>query len=122
MNKLNYSKLETQPYLLSNNFFPETAHFLFKARTRMLNVMNNFKKSADDDIYLCPLCESDEDSQEHLLKCEIIDNVANVKYDDIFSQNINKQKIAVEALQKAMNQRKEILDNSNQCIKNVVGC
>ena len=78
MKNLTYVKLQTQPYLLSNNFFPETANFLFRARTRMLDVKNNFKNSFDDDIHLCPICESDEDTQEHLIKCEMMNNEINV--------------------------------------------
>ena len=101
--------------MLANNFFPETTNFLFRARTRMLEVKNNFKNSFDDDIHLCPLCESDEDTQEHLLKCEMmIDDLdANLNYDDIFGQNTKKQRKTVENLQKAMNQRKQMMENKN---------
>ena len=58
----------------------------------MLDVMNNFNNSMNDDIYLGPLCESDEDTQEHLLKCEIIKNEENLSYSDIYGQNIKKTK------------------------------
>ena len=43
-------------------------------------------------------CEFDEDSQEHLLSCEMICNNANLNYYEIFGQNIKKQKIVAIAL------------------------
>ena len=43
MENVKYTNLQTQPYLLANNFSPEISNFLFKAWTKMLDVKNNFK-------------------------------------------------------------------------------
>ena len=84
----------------------------------MVNVGNNMGLKSP-----CPLCKEDNepseqrlDSQEHLIYCEIIkrhvpeirENII-VKHDDIFSEDINKQKAAVQLFQKAMNARKRLL-------------
>ena len=84
----------------------------------MVNVGNNMGMKRP-----CPLCKDDSepseqflDSQEHLIICKRIkrhvpevreNNV--IKHDDIFSDDIRKQKAAVELFQKAVNVRKRLL-------------
>ena len=64
----------------------------------------------------CPLCLSKEDSQEHLLSCKKLNEnlVINQKeffcYNDIFSTSVEKNQIAIRALEKLMKKRKLLLD------------
>jgi hypothetical protein len=82
-----------QKYLQSQKINLKKKKILFKARTRMLNVKNNF-----GDKGLCPLCKLNEDDQSHLLDCiiikmkcsDILENKEKCSYKDIYSNNIEK--------------------------------
>ena len=51
MSKLEYVTLELQPYLKSDIIFNRTKKFVFRLRTRMVNVDNNFGKKKS-----CKVC------------------------------------------------------------------
>ena len=89
-----YTDLNGMTYMNDPRFTPDLVTILFKLRTRMFNVRNNFRNNYVQSNTLCPLCSSSEDSQEHLLECDIIkNNVNNNKdsvYEDIFSDDPEK--------------------------------
>jgi len=64
LQNIQYTKLEMQDYLKSQKINLQKKKILFKARTRMLNVKNNFGSSSP-----CPLCNLHEDDQINLLEC-----------------------------------------------------
>ena len=119
MNELKYFELEMQPYLKSKVIYKEQAQTIFRYRTRMVDVKNNFKNG--NLTTSCLLClkqnNIEEDTQQHLLKCptvhkedpKLISNTVN--YNDIFSRNIFNIKKTVEALTKALNIRNSKLEN-----------
>ena len=82
-------------YFHDSSLTPDVTNLIFKFRTRMFHVRNNFRNNYNKNDLLCPLCKMEEDTQEHLFKCEFIkskynnknnDNVyEQVKYDDIFA-------------------------------------
>ena len=87
-----YSKLETSKYLLSNIFTVAQSKLLFKLRSRMLDVKMNFKNKFNDDISLlkCNQCNTGElDDQSQIISCKVIDNNKNltIKYADLFSHS-----------------------------------
>ena len=102
-----------QPYLKTNEINISKKKLLFKARTRMLNVNDNFGEKI-----LCPLCEIDLDNQKHLISCiilkmensEIFRNEDECKYDDIFSSDTKKMKFIASLLENAMKTREKILN------------
>ena len=50
---LTYSKLKTMDYLISGQLPPQEAKLMFKLRSRMLNVKENFKnKYLNNDTFL----------------------------------------------------------------------
>ena len=54
-------------YLRPNQIVNTEAKFVFMLRSRMMDVrMNYYGQHADT---LCPLCDSERDTQEHLLVC-----------------------------------------------------
>ena len=67
------NKCKTAPYLIDKRINPKDAKFIFKMRTRMYPVKCNFKNQYGD-LLLCDLCKLEEDSQEHLLKCKILEH------------------------------------------------
>ena len=83
MANLNYSKLELQPYLKCDILYNRTKKFLFKLRTRMVNVANNFGKK---DLNYNNIFETDTQKQAEIAKIlerafrireEIIDELTN---------------------------------------------
>ena len=82
----------------------------------MTNFKNNFKNGNDD--ISCVLGCPHDDSQENLLKCEVVKSsltevqTTKVKYLDIFSRNILKIKSSSLLLDKAFKVRESILKKS----------
>ena len=64
LGKLEYSKLELQPYLSSQNLTIKQKQMAFKWRTRMTKVGWNYGAKNK-----CPLCSVADDTQEHILSC-----------------------------------------------------
>ena len=81
---------------------------LFQVRTHMLNVKHNFKNQFPKNNQ-CPLCESEDDRQEHLISCEMLheNGMNRDKYKDIFSRNVKKQIQAINILSEAWERRKK---------------
>ena len=117
MKNLNYNELKIQKYLLSKEMSTKTKIMLFKARNRMLKVASNYGSKTN-----CPLCKISEDSQKHLLECVIIKitcqdilNNDNKKYEDIYSDNVTKQKEIIQLIEIAIRKREEIIEmNENE--------
>ena len=84
-----------QTYLKSQKISLIKKRVLFKARTRIINVPNNFGKKSQ-----CPLCMTvsplNDNDQSHLIDCiiiklacpEILENKSNCSYEDIFSNDL----------------------------------
>ena len=106
-----YMYHKIQKYLTTDKMSQNTKRVLFRARTRMLNVQSNYGKHTP-----CPLCKMEEDSQQHLLECliikinnpDILNNVNSI-YEDIYSNNIDKQNNITKLIEMAINSRKIIL-------------
>ena len=87
-----YIDLNGMSYFSNNRFTPDLANLLFKFRTRMFNVRNNFRNNYKQQSTLCPVCEDGEDSQEHLFDCKPIQEIVDTRdceYEDIFSTDVD---------------------------------
>ena len=117
MGKLKYTELKMQNYLQSNIITTSQKKLLYRLRVRMVNVSNNMGQKTP-----CPLCTEEcqtlqnLDCQEHLFDCSIIkeevqeiQNNTIVRHDDVYSDDIMKQKAAVELFQKAIKARTIIM-------------
>ena len=84
----------------------------------MVNLKCNFKNGNDD--ISCALGCNEDDSQENILKCQIIkDNLpeiltTKVNYFDIFSNDITKMISAGALLSKAFKVRETIIDRDKE--------
>ena len=90
-----YHDMSGMNYMKDPRFSPDIVNLLFKFRTRMFNVKNNFRNKYRQTNILCPLCKSTEDTQEHLFQCRVILNLLQTDrlssvYQDIFSENTDK--------------------------------
>ena len=102
-NKENRSKTKNlmsykfQDYLQNNILTTKQKKLLFSLRTRSVDVKTNYKSIYTFNMQ-CRLCEKDEDSERHYLKCDKISNkidpsidLNQAKYENIFSSNIEEQ-------------------------------
>ena len=91
-----YSDLKGMEYMKDPRFTTEDVNTLFRFRTRMFNVKNNFRNQYRSTNLLCPLCETCDDSQEHLFECSKIkddistDQPTNISYSDLFTNDCNR--------------------------------
>ena len=93
--QLKYHKLETQKYL-QGAFIEKEAKLLFKIRSNMLKVKHNFKNDFNKQNLHCEQCNNGSpDTQEHITMCSGLQHSKNLKYDDLFSPNIQKVKDAL---------------------------
>ena len=89
-----YRDLSLQKYLNADSPLTiKEKRFLFSARTRGLDVKNNFKQGKKD--LQCRLCRKHIEDQQSLLTCEALDPGRNgqfpqLEYSDIFSEKIEK--------------------------------
>ena len=115
MKQIGYKKLQTQPYILSENLTNEEVNNLFAIRSRMIKVKMNFPKQHKDNN-LCSLgCKVEED-QRHLLECEIIldkmedkFSLAELEYSDLFGTLTEQVQIA-KAFSNILKIREELLE------------
>ena len=99
-------------------FSPDIVNILFKFRTRMYLVKNNFRSNYVNTDTLCPVCKVEEDTQQHLFKCEkIMDNVdenKNCVYEDIFSEDPEKLLNVGFALKDLIEIREKLLEINSE--------
>ena len=87
-----------QNYLKTTGLSTKEKKILFSLRTRMFDVKTNYRNKYQYNMQ-CRLCDdkSEEESEKHLLKCSKIVqqctnfDISNAKYEDIFSDDIDKQ-------------------------------
>ena len=112
---LSYEELMMQPYLCDGNFHSGDARILFRFRTRMVRVGNNYRamySGQSDAVSVCPLCQGSEDTQEHLLECPNLGNDGiSVRYSNIFSMNTTEVKETFEILKRSLNRREDLIDS-----------
>ena len=92
-----------------------SAKNLFKWRTRMMNLKNNFKTQYSD--LTCQLCNDHLENNENLLKCaKIKENVEDIRnnggyeYEELFGNDLRKMAKVGSLLDKAFSKRNELLE------------
>ena len=97
-----YKDLGLQEYLKSGSPLNiQEKQFLFAARTRGLNLRNNFKQGKKD--LNCRLCSGHREDQQSLLSCPALNNVqdtSQTEYSDLFSDRIDKLTLIARLLKR----------------------
>ena len=106
-----HQKLEISRYFIGNELNAQECKFLFALRTRMVDVKANYRGKYWDTI--CPCCKLEEDNQEHLLSCYMIEEEGMMigslpNYQDIFGDNLSKQVEVARILRKRFQDRKKV--------------
>ena len=112
---IDYNCLKLQSYFQPQKMHTQLAKFSFLCRTRMLQVGANFKGKNSNPV--CPLCQIDYDSQNHLLECpKLVDlNLIcqnKVLYEDLFSPDLVKMTLVVTNLNQNYKKRLKLLKKS----------
>ena len=106
---LKYKELKTQKYLLSNKLTSSEAKFLFKIRSRMLDVRANFSGMYKNNL-TCQVCFSHTDNQESILSCSALQNSNKLlKYNDLFSENLDVVLPILKQFRKLWRKRETLL-------------
>ena len=111
LDNISYEKLEIQPYLVHNSVYSHIGEQIFKWRTRMQNFKSNFSHGQPD--LSCPLGCSHVDSQENILKCQVVQKKmdgSSANYFNIFSKNVELILATIAVLQKAVDIRDKITE------------
>ena len=115
-----YEKLEVQPYLTSPLFSNDEVNLLHRLRSRMTECKANFKQKYVHNLK-CRMCNLEAEDQQHLLHCVELSKLfqtqsvtkGKVKYADIFSPNIEKQKVATTLFNKLFKLREHIIEEKD---------
>ena len=101
--------------MVDSNFSQHNIKLIFKLRTRIIQVKNNFKNGFESLI--CELCHADEEDQLHLLNCETLLNQCedlyndvSVEYGDLFSTT-TKQLQPVKLFEKILKVREKLRED-----------
>jgi hypothetical protein len=121
MKNLKYVKLQTQSYMSSPMFSQKQASLLMAIRTRTVRgIRSDFGGMFPSKK--CPLQDcSDEDTLPNILKCRVLkakcdikmlESLDRVKYIDVFSDCIDKQKEAITTYGQMLETRQRLLESS----------
>ena len=75
LDDIKFKELKCAEYLLDSRISKNEAKLLFKLRTRMYNVKNNFKNMNNLNL-TCDLCKAQICDQPHLLQCMVLQNLS----------------------------------------------
>ena len=92
---------------------------IFKARARMMNVMNNYKGKHKD--IKCRICKEEDETQEHILsECKVLyesslftDNILEkVKKEELFTEDVNELKRVAQRIRKIIEVMESLCSSS----------
>ena len=108
-----YTNCEGAKYLKHTGFTPDLVRVLFRFRTRTYLVKNNFRNNYRNTNIACPLCEVNEDTQEHIFRCYKLrkgySGELNCCYEDIFSGDCDTLLKVATALRELTQIRENLL-------------
>ena len=115
---IQYNQLKTQKYMVSPIFANVEVNLLYALRSRATSCRANFKQKYIHTNILCTLCQLECDDQQHILQCKVLlkeyksDDIAKTSatYDDIFSDDVQKQKEVTTLFFKLFNIRDKLIE------------
>ena len=115
---IHYKEFKMQEYLRPNQTTNDTARFVFHARSRMLNLRDNYPSQFSQEDNYCQSCldKSTKESQQHIAQCSALStgeiSINEIKYDNLFSEQLDKQIQISEILKTRLTKRTAILKDS----------
>ena len=119
---IKYPKLETQKYMTSPIFSNEEVNLLHALRSRSTECKENFRQKYINTNLLCSLCQTENENQQHILTCTVLiekfrsENLSidQVEYENLFSNNVNKQKEVTQLFMELFKIRETLLEDNSQ--------
>ena len=118
MSRIMYAKFEVSQYLSSPLFNTESRTLLLAMRTRTVNgIRCDFPGLYQDRQ--CPLYCGEDDTLDHIITCSVLrthhtsNSLASdtVRFEDVFSTDIHKQKEITELYRQLLEQRAQLLSS-----------
>ena len=113
---LKFEGFKPAEYLLSKNLTVEEVKTLFRLKTRMVDVKENYKNANTNNMW-CKLCHLFVETQQHLLECPVlraelktIINFQELDTSMIFGSLMNQEKFA-KKYHVILQKRKDLLEN-----------
>ena len=100
-------------------FTNDEVNLLHALRSRSTECKVNYKQKYVGSNLLCSLCKIADEDQKHLLTCKVqnikSDEITKekVKYEDIFSSDVQKQKVITVLYQELFKIRENLCENLN---------
>ena len=102
-------------------FSNDEVSLLHALRSRSTECKVNYKQKYVGSNLLCSLCKIADEDQKHLLTCKVLtqniksDEITKekVKYEDIFSSDVQKQKVITVLYQELFKIRENLSENLN---------
>ena len=107
LDQLSYNKLKIQSYFGTSKISIKAAKSVFKYRTKMSSVKDNFHSMYNQDTLDCPECPGINDTQEHLID-HFDRSIDKPSYKMLFSNGYHKEKaILVKNMDLILNRRQK---------------
>ena len=118
MDNINYNKLEIQGYMNNPVFDDESVKMLLALRTRTVRGVKNDFRGMFPDV-ACPVGCGNTDTLQHILTCSVLQNNLQsealssqmIKFEDIYSTDIVKQKEITQLYIQLMDIREKIISS-----------
>ena len=109
-----YTDCEGSAQYKDPRFTPNLIEILFKFRTRTYMVKNNFRNNYKNTNLSCPLCNHENDDQQHIFHCitinEQYNKVMKHSHDDIYSNNTDTLLSVSQEIEKLVEIRERMLN------------
>jgi hypothetical protein len=106
---IDYAKLEIQEYLLRGDRSVSVPKFIFKARSKTLDLKIQKKWKYED--LLCSGCHENEESGEEIFSCKYFgENEEKITYTWFYSGKLDEQVSAAKVMMRKMKIRKSLRD------------
>ena len=108
---IQYSSLEMQEYLLDGDMVVDVTKFIFKARSKTLDIKAQRKWKYEDKT--CIGCNIREETGQEILSCWYFGKEESenpLHYDMFYGCSVKKMKLVARILMKKLKIRKSILD------------
>ena len=123
MDGIKYEKFEKAAYMNSPLFNSESVALLLALRTRTVRgIENDFRGMFP--VIKCPLSCGEDDTLQHVLECSTIHSnhttsdltSSDIRYEDVFSSDIIKQKQATELYRQLLEVRENLLNSQPEAL------
>ena len=101
---------------MDNRFTPDLVTLLFKFRTRTYLVKNNFRNNYRNTNINCPICDAQDDKQEHIFECHNIlieySKQMTCRAEDIYSNDLDVLYDVAITLKELVHIREKLIDSN----------